>query len=267
MSDQKTATLWCHTAYPVVEKVREWLQASSEWTLKEITTPIQLVSVRDASAVLEGCDAVCLFIPTGDLAVAASLTQTFLSAVQVAGVPRLVWVAPVGSDNDIGRGLARAASDVQAHEKPAMIVRHGILFSELLHHREEIRSRNTLSLPMGGRALLWAAPQDVAEIVVQGLRGDLEAAHPITIGRRENGEELTLALSQQLADNLEGNRFAERRFQAIDVNQDGNLTRVELTPYMAELGYGPGEIDTILDHADINKDGNIDFDEFTFHRI
>ncbi len=263
MSHPKTVALWCHTEYPVVQNLREVLQASEEWVLKEINTPIQLINVQDTSAVLQGCDAVCLFIPTGDLAAAASLTQTFLSAAQEADVPRLLWVAPVGSDtHDVGPLLEQAASDVQGHEKPALIVRHGILFSELLRHREEIRSRNTLSLPLGDEALLWAAPQDVAEIVVQGLRGDLEAAQPITIGMRENGEELARALSQQLAANLEGDRFATRRFEAIDTNRDGNLTRVELTPYMAELGYGPGEIDTILDHADVNQDGTIDFDEF-----
>ena len=263
MSHQKTAALWCHTEYPVVQNVRRALQMSGEWTLKEITRPIHMVNVQEAKAVLEGCDVACLFIPTNDLSAAPNVTQTFLTTVEEAGVPRVIWVAPIGSDtSDIGPSLERAASSVQAHEKPSLIVRHGILFSELQRHREEIRGRNTLSLPMSDTAPLWVSPEDVAEIVVRGLESDEVSQAPIILGMKETGHGLARTLSEQLAMNLKGDRFAERRFKAIDVDEDGNLTRAELAPHMAELGYGPGEIDMILDNADINKDGTIDFDEY-----
>ena len=263
MSDQKTAVLWCHTEYPVVQHVRELLQVSGDWTVREIATPIHVVNVRDVKSTLQGCDAVCLFLPTNDLSAAPGLTETFITAVQEADVPRAVWVAPIGSDiSDTGLVLEQAASSMHVLEKPALMVRHGILFSELLRHRDEIRSRNTLSLPMGDDAPLWAAPQDVAEIVVQGLEGGIAPDTPVTIGMQETGQELVRTLGEQLAANLRGDRFAERRFKAIDVDEDGNLTREELTPHMAELGYGPGEIDMILENADVNKDGTIDFDEY-----
>ena len=83
-----------------------------------------------------------------------------LSAVEAANVPRIVWIAPIGSDeHKTGPLLAQAESMARAYPKPITIVRHGILFSQLLHHREEIRGRHTLSLPLPDQALLWVAAE------------------------------------------------------------------------------------------------------------
>lgn len=230
---------------------------------KKFAPPFQVVNVQNTQAMIEGCDAVCLFIPKNDVNVASRLTETFLSAVQAANVPRIVWIAPIGSDEqESGRLLAQAESMVRAYHKPTVIVRHGILFSQLLHHREEIRGRHTLSLPLPDQALLWVAAEDVAELALKGMGGQIKSSKPIIVGMKQTGEELARVMSDQLAANLKGDRFAQRRFEAIDENKDGILQPEELRPYMAELGYSPGEVAAILEEADLNKDGVIQFEEF-----
>jgi hypothetical protein len=263
VSEQKTALLWCHTDYPVLQAVRALLPETGKWQVKAFTIPIQTATVQNAQALLEGCAAVCLFIPKTDLQAAVTLTETLLTAAQAANVPRIVWVAPLGADEaELGRLLNQAAAKAQTYDTPVIVIRHSILFSELLHHRREIQARNTLSLPMGDEALLWADPQDVAELVVKGLQGSITSQQPLLVGTKQTGEELAAAFSQQLALNIAGERFAQRWFQAIDVNQDGKLERAELAPYMAELGYSPSEATEILDQADANNDGVINFAEF-----
>ena len=53
-----------------------------------------------------------------------------------------------------------------------------------------------------------------------------------------------------------------RRFEAIDADKSGEIDAEEMFPYLLELGYGKEEAQTIIDEADTNQDGSIDFEEF-----
>ncbi|KAI7872740.1 hypothetical protein BDF14DRAFT_1877219 [Spinellus fusiger] len=53
-------------------------------------------------------------------------------------------------------------------------------------------------------------------------------------------------------------------FKAFDKNQDGRISENELTQVMIQLGENARTCDirSMMDEADLNKDGYIDFDEF-----
>jgi len=55
-----------------------------------------------------------------------------------------------------------------------------------------------------------------------------------------------------------------RDFKAIDVNNDGHITKLELRTYLEKLKvpFSDDEIDEIVNGADLNNDGVIDYSEF-----
>jgi len=244
-----TVVLCSNAQDPVTKSVHELLSAE-QWEVKRL--PLAQMTADS--------DVACLFITSTDLPEVSQLTQSFLSGANGA---RLIWVAPACSESgEVGSVLASAKALVHEADAQALIVRYGPLFSDIMANKNEIRNRRTLSLSLGASGLAWVAPQDVAEVVAKGVMGQLDESRLVVSGALLTGEALASGLSQTLKENLSGTRFAQRRFEAIDVNQDGELSHEELTPYLAELGYSIDEINAILDEADVNKDGVIEFDEF-----
>jgi nitric-oxide synthase len=262
MRKQKIALLWSQSQYLIIKKMREQLPIGGEWLIKELTTPIQTANIKNIQPMISNCDSVCLFIPKDDIHLACQLTKLFLATIKDTEIP-LLWVAPIGSkESEEGLLLAKAEQMVKASDQSITIIRYGILFSQLLHHCEEVCERNTLSLPLQERSLWWVAPKDVAKLIINVMKGEVTTSAPLIIGKPYTGNEIAQLMTEQLAINLQADRFAKRRFDAIDVNKDGLLQREELTPYLAELGYSHSETDNILEQADLNKDGEIDFEEF-----
>lgn len=68
---------------------------------------------------------------------------------------------------------------------------------------------------------------------------------------------------QQIRYSFTAEDFLED-FKAIDVNNDGTISKLELRNYLESLGmpFSDREIDEIVDDADLNNDGTIDYNEF-----
>lgn len=207
---------------------------------------------------------IVLVLSTADLAYPAVATRTFLASALEAGATHLLWVAPYFPPSSrIGQALREAAALVRGAGQRTTVLWHGPLLSELRLVREEIRLRRTLPLPLGEGALPWISPADVARAV--GLALDASGAAPtVACGPAAySGRALAAALSHGIRHNLTGERFARRRFEELDRDRNQALTADELLPYLTALGYTADEARAMVSGADRNRDGSVDFDEFT----
>jgi len=221
-------------------------------------------TVSDLPQCLQGCDALVLLIQAADLAQVTRLTQEFVEAATQAGVGKLLWVAPACSEvSDLGKRLSEAETCVRTASLKTLVLRHAPLFSELLHQKKELKFRRILSLPLGSSALPWLAPEAIAEVCDAYLLGEKTTALPqVLTGVALTGQEMAIALSEALRQTVNSRIFAQRRFAAIDLDQSEQIDRDELFPYLLQLGYSKEEAQTILETADTDQNGAIDFEEF-----
>ena len=218
-------------------------------------------SLKLDSQLPEEDDTAVLFITMADLPNAVKLTRIFCERYITA--ERLVWVAPAFPEqSDLGKILA-AAEAIVTSCKQNLVVRHAPLIDELLCHNKEIKFRRTLSLPLGDDAVPWLSCQDLVDGIYSWLQEDGDSQTITVTGASQlTGEDLVTEVSQALEHNLDSRRFARRRFEAIDLDRSGELDSEEMFGYLLELGYGSDEAQTIVEEADTNKDGTIDFAEF-----
>jgi len=214
---------------------------------------------------LQDSYAVVVFITPTDFPRAMFLTNTVVKIVRESNVEKLAWVAPSAEENSgLERGLSKAAEIANNSGLYNLILRHAPVFSDLLFFNKEIKYRRTLSLPLGNNALPWVAPQDIAEGVYKWIYGTSNATSPIVLTGKSQltGMDIAQEISVVLKRNLDGIRFARRCFQAIDTDHSGDLDRQEMFAYLSELAYTPEEAENLVDRADLNQDGSIDFEEF-----
>lgn len=244
---------------PVLSSASETL----EWFDRNRVT--QPNATESLTQYLQGCNAVVLFIHTADLLQVAPLTRVFVQAATQAGVSKLIWVAPAcGGTSDLGNLLAQAENYVRTAALESLVLRHAPLFSELLHHRKELKFRRTLSLPLGNSSLPWLAPEAIAQGCYRWLCGEINSNPPqvLTGTTALTGNDIASAFSEVLKNGVNSHTFAQNRFAAIDLDRSGEIDSDELFPYLLELGYGTEEAQTILETADTDKNGVIDFTEF-----
>ena len=246
VTTQKIAISVSNLAYAPAKQLSDLLTASDVWiksSSDEPATAIMLVTPADLSDIVE-------------------LTRSWCDRNSQAD---LVWIAPACSkDTDLGKKLAEAEAIVTSSEKNTLIVRHAPLIDELLRNNKEIKFRRTLSLPLEDDALPWLSSQDLVYVVYNWLQDENRSDRQITItGTTQlTGNNLASLISKALEDNLDSRKYARRRFEAIDSDCSGQLDTEEMFAYLLELGYGREEAQTIIDEADTNRDGSIDFEEF-----
>ena len=198
-----------------------------------------------------------LFITLADLRDVVKLTRSFVERYTKA--ERLIWVAPAfPKQSDFGKILAEAEAIVTDCQQQTLIVRHAPLIDELLRNNKEIKFRRSLSLPLGENAIPWLSSQDLVDSIYNWLQGEGDRTVINLTGNSQlTGSDLATEISQALERNLDS-----RRFEAIDRDGSGELDAEEMLGYLLELGYGAEEAKAIVEEADTNKDGAIDFDEF-----
>ena len=206
-----------------------------------------------------------MFITPAHFPRAMYLTDLAVKIVREFHVEKLVWVAPSAEPSSgLDRGLSKAGEIASSSGIDTLRLRHAPVFSDLLQFNKEIKFRRTLSLPLGNNSLPWVAPQDVAEGIHNWIC-DLSTAQPpiVLTGKSQlTGMDIAQEISAVLKRNLDGIGFARRCFKAIDTNNSGDLDREEMFTYLAELAYTKEEAESLIDKADTNQDGSIDFDEF-----
>ena len=246
VTTQKIAVSVSNSAYAPAKQLSDLLTASDVWKK----------SPSDESAIA------LMLVTPADLSDIVDLTHSWCDRYTQAD---LVWVAPAcPEDTDLGKKLAEAEAIVTYRDKNTLIVRHAPLIDELLRNNKEIKFRRTLSLPLGDDALPWLSSQDLVDVVYNWLQDKNRSDRQITItGTTQlTGNNLASLISEALEDNLDSRKYARRRFEAIDSDCSGAIDAEEMFPYLLELGYGKEEAQTIIDEADTNQDGSIDFKEF-----
>ena len=224
-----------------------------------------LTSAPEVRAIFQGSAAAVMFVMPADVQQITQLTRSFLDAASEAGVGRLAWVAPACPEaSELGKRLKEAENLVRSSNLDTLVLRHAPLFSDLLERKKEVKFRRTLSLPLSNSALPWLAPEVIVEGLHKWLSGEVNNQPPdvLTGPGQLKGEDIARGLSEALRRNLNGFRFAQRRFEAIDLDRSGEVSREELFPYLLELGYSQDEAENILESADKDMSGSIDFKEF-----
>ena len=215
--------------------------------------------------IFTGCDAAFMFLRPGDLWKVTELTRSFLEVAAETEIKRLAWVAPAcGETSNLGKDLARTEALVRSSNFDSLVLRHAPLFSDILTHEKELKFRRTLSLPLGSSPLPWLAPSAIAEGLYKWVLGEVNNQPPdvLTGPSQLTGEDLARGLSEALKQNTNGIKFAQRRFQSIDLDRSGEIDPEELFPYLLDLGYSSDEAQIILEEADTDHSGTIDFSEF-----
>ena len=178
---------------------------------------------------------------------------------------KLVWIAPSAEKRSgLEQGLSRACDTARNTNLDTLILRHAPVFSDLLNFQKEIKFRRTLSLPLAHNSLPWVAPEDIAAGVYKWIMGTNMAQPPeVLTGKSQlSGIDLAQEISTVLERNLDGIGFARRCFKAIDTDRSGALDHEEMLAYLSELTYTEEEAASLINKADTNQDGSIDFDEF-----
>ncbi|WP_437939857.1 nitric oxide synthase oxygenase [Sorangium sp. So ce341] len=207
---------------------------------------------------------VALVLSIADLAYPHVAARTFVASAKEVGASHLLWVAPyVPPSSRLGQQICDAEAFVRASGHRVTAVWHGPLLSALNLWREDIRLRRTLPLPLGSAALPWVAPADVARMAIRALeQPGVEA--PVVRGPAAcTGAEVAAALSRAVRAALASERFARRRFEEIDRDNNRALSEDELLPYLTGLGLPADEARALLVAADTTGDGTLDFEEFT----
>lgn len=203
-----------------------------------------------------------MIVTAADLPQVTELTRTWIESV--APSLSLVWIAPACDQNgEISNELAAAEAVVADCHKNTLILRHVPLIDDLLQHTKEIRFRRTLSLPLDDNALPLVSSEAIVECLhqwIENRNGDRQKI--VLTGSSWSGEDLVAEISGVLERNLDSRRYAMRRFEAIDLDRSGEIDAEEMFPYLLELGYGREEALSIIDQADTNQDGTINFQEF-----
>lgn len=214
----------------------------------------------------DGAEAAVIFIMPTDLSEVVSLTRSFIDIAQKQGIRRLAWVAPACPSGQVGERLAEAESLVRSLNIETLILRHAPLFSQLLMQKKELRFRRTLSLPLGTSSLPWLEPEAIAQGLSKWLHGEINNQPPeiLTGSSQLSGADIALEISAILRQSLSAQQFARLRFDAIDIDQSGQIDAQELLPYLLDLGYSHDECQSILEQADKDGSGTIDFDEFVY---
>ncbi len=242
--------------YAPAQQLEELLATSPGFNIKQISRNLE--DLRDSDIVIK-------FIITADLSNLIWLTRSFLETARHSGVQQLAWVAPAcPKSSQLGEKLARAATIVRKAFPDALILRHAPLLSDLFQSNSEITFRRTLSLPLQDRSIPWLAPEDLVKAIHQWLLNKQKTEPPslLTGAEQLTGEDLAAAISQALKRNLDSRRYALRCFQEIDRDRNGQIDAQELYPYLFNLGYERAAAQKMLDKADTNNDGSIDFTEF-----
>ncbi|XXT22085.1 nitric oxide synthase oxygenase [Sorangium sp. So ce429] len=208
--------------------------------------------------------AIALVLSTADLAYPLVAARMFLASAREVGASHLLWVAPyLPPSSRVGRQIRDAEAFVRASGHKVTAVCHGPLLSALTLWSEDIRLRRTLPLPLGDGALPWVAPADVARMALRALEQP-GAAPPVVCGPAAcTGAQVAAALSRAVRAGLASDRFARRRFEEIDRDNNRALSEDELLPYLTGLGVPAGEAKALLVAADATGDGTLDFEEFT----
>jgi len=123
-----------------------------------------------------------------------------------------------------------------------------------------------LSLPLGNSTLPWLEPEAIAEGLSKWLHGEIKDKPPeiLTGSNLLSGADIAIELSAILRETMSPQQFGRLRFEAIDVDLSGQIEAQELFPYLLDLGYSHDECQPILEQADRDKNGIINFDEFVY---
>ena len=257
-----TATILLFTSDP------QYLPAQKFVSL--VTKADQYQVYKWKSALLEEFDSAetaIIFIMSTDLSEVVSLTSDFIAIAKQKGIRRLAWVAPAcPTGTKIGDRLAEAENLVRDLDIETLILRHAPLFSELLVHKKELRLRRTLSLPFGNIALPWLEPEAIAQGLSKWVQGEINNQPPeiLTGSSQLSGTDIALELSSILRQIMSAEEFSRLRFEAIDFDKSGQIDAQELFPYLLDLGYSHDECQSILEQADKDGSGTIDFNEFVY---
>jgi len=281
MSTNNLIVFASETKYAPAQQLIHWLESSAHFQVRALkrsnaglafttSTGVESSNLNGTSFlgvqdIFQDCEAAVMFIMPADLSEVEQLTRNFLEVASEAGVPRLAWVAPACPEvSELGKHLAQAEKLVRSSKLETLVLRHAPLFSDLLDQKKELKYRRTLSLPLGNSALPWLAPDVISEALYKWMLGDVNNEPPdvLTGPSQLTGDDIAKGLSEALRKNANSRRFAQNRFQSIDLDSSGQLDAEELFSYLLELGYSRDEAQAILEEADKDKSGTIDFEEF-----
>jgi nitric-oxide synthase len=216
---------------------------------------------------IDSAEAAVIFIRPTDLSEVVSITRSFIEIAEEKGIRRLAWVAPAAcARTKLGDFFAKAESLVRDLNIDTLILRHAPLFSHLLMQKKELRFRRTLSLPLGNSTLPWLEPEAITEGLTKWLHGEIKDQPPeiLTGSNLLSGADIAIELSAILRETMSAQQFGRLRFESIDLDQSGQIEAQELFPYLLDLGYSHDECQSILEQADRDRNGTINFDEFVY---
>ncbi|WP_166481945.1 nitric oxide synthase oxygenase [Scytonema sp. UIC 10036] len=226
---------------------------------------INTVSPDVIQEYFRGAETAFVFIMPTDLSDVTQLTRSLLEIASEAGVRRFAWVAPAcPQGTELGDRLTEAANLVRSSELETLVLTHAPLLSDLLEHKKELKFRRTLSLPLGNSSLPWLAPSVIVNGLYKWVLGELNNQPPevLTGSTQLMGQDIARGLSDVLTQIMNARQFAQLRFQALDLDRSGCIDAAELLPYLLDLGYSYDDAQTILQQADRDGSGTIDFEEF-----
>ena len=254
---ERKVVVFSQPNYEPAQQLVTLLQAGNFFRVVEIN------AINDDTKI-EDCDTVVVFISPADFPQAIYLTDAIVKLSHHVAAS-LVWIAPSAAENSgLQRGLAKAAEIASNSVLETLILRHAPVFSELLNFKHEIKFRRTLSLPLADSSLPWVAPEDIAVGVYKWISQISQEQPPAVLTGQEKltGNDLASKISKVLKHNLDGMEFALRCFAAIDTDQSGELDHDEMHVYLERLAYSPEEAEVLIEQADTNHNGLIDFKEF-----
>ena len=244
--------------YAPAQQLEELLATAPGFNVGQISRSRNLNDLSDSDIAIK-------FVTMADLSNLVWLTRSFIKTVHRSGVKQLAWIAPAcPKSSKLGEKIAEAAKLVRYARPDAFILHHAPLLSDLFQSNPEIKFRRTLSLPLQDSPIPWLAPEDLVKAIHQWLLNKQDIAPPSLLTGADllTGEDLAAAISEALKRNLDSRRYAMRCFQELDRDRNGRIGANELYPYLFNLGYDRTSAQKILQQADTNNDGSIDFEEF-----
>jgi nitric-oxide synthase, bacterial len=260
IAGKKIVVFVSQSSYEPAQQLITLLQAANQ-----LGSVIQLEEIESDRDNFKDTYTVVMFVTPTDFPKVIYLTNALVKIAQQEQISNLVWVAPIAEKSSgLEQGLTQAAEIVNKSPVNTLILRHAPVFSDLLQFKKEIKFRRTLSLPLKNNSLPWIAPEDLAEGIFRWVTGINTSRPPkvITGKSQLNGSDLAQEISTVLERNLNGLGFAIRCFKAIDTDNSKTLDREEMFIYLEQLAYTRQEAEVLIEQADTNQDGSIDFEEF-----
>lgn len=184
---------------------------------------------------------------------APELAKALVVHHQKNNTNRVVWLAPQIPDC---KPLEKAEKIISSSECIYAVVYYPMLFEHLLQKAAQITEQRQLLFPFEKQT--WVSMEALAKGIEQVANNTVVFIKGKTYNNNIIAREVTKALDAiKKKDN-----FLRAQFRKMDLNADGLLSAEEIHFFLKKIGFSLTEVTTILEAADTNKDGVIEYKEF-----